>query len=228
MTKPNISTEEIIKRYLLFIISLFVSALGVAITKRGELGVSPISSVANILSYKFEFLTIGSWLIVWNCILIAGQIIILRRNFQPIQLLQFPLSFLFGWFTDFGMWIASFIPVTSYPIQLILVVAGVTILGFGISLSVIANVIMNSGEAFVKAISDSIHREFGNVKIAFDVTCVIASIALSLLFFHFTVVGTREGTIISAFLTGITVKVFCNKLSKPLTLILASDSDSPE
>ena len=60
MTKPNISPEEIIKRYLLFIISLFVSALGVAITKRGELGVSPISSVANILSYKFEFLTIGS------------------------------------------------------------------------------------------------------------------------------------------------------------------------
>lgn len=108
MTKPNISPEEIIKRYLLFIISLFASALGVAITKRGELGVSPISSVANILSYKFEFLTIGSWLIVWNCILIAGQIIILRRNFQPIQLLQVPLSFLFGWFTDFGMWIASF------------------------------------------------------------------------------------------------------------------------
>ena len=170
MTKPNISPEEIIKRYLLFIISLFVSALGVAITKRGELGVSPISSVANILSYKFEFLTIGSWLIVWNCILIAGQIIILRRNFQPIQLLQVPLSFLFGWFTDFGMWIASFIPVTSYPIQLILVVAGVTILGFGISLSVIANVIMNSGEAFVKAISDSIHREFDIVKITFDVT----------------------------------------------------------
>lgn len=34
------SKKEIIKRYVLFIISLFFAALGVAITKRGELGVS--------------------------------------------------------------------------------------------------------------------------------------------------------------------------------------------
>lgn len=39
------SKNEIIKRYVLFVISLFFAALGVAFTKRGELGVSPISSV---------------------------------------------------------------------------------------------------------------------------------------------------------------------------------------
>ena len=44
--KPLISVKELAKRYALFIISLFISALGVAITKKGELGVSPISSVA--------------------------------------------------------------------------------------------------------------------------------------------------------------------------------------
>ena len=41
---------EIAKRYVLFIISLFFAALGVAFTKHGELGVSPISSVANVMS----------------------------------------------------------------------------------------------------------------------------------------------------------------------------------
>lgn len=35
--------KEMLRRYVLFIISLFFSALGVAFTKRGELGVSPIS-----------------------------------------------------------------------------------------------------------------------------------------------------------------------------------------
>ena len=39
-------------------------------------------------------------------------------------------------------------------------------------LSVIANVIMNSGEALVKAISDKSHIEFGYVKVGFDVFCV--------------------------------------------------------
>ena len=36
------SKKETIKRYTLFIISLFFSALGVAVTKHGALGVSPI------------------------------------------------------------------------------------------------------------------------------------------------------------------------------------------
>ena len=148
------SKKEKVKRYVLFIISLFFSALGVAITKHGALGVSPISSVANVFSIKFTTISLGTWLILWNCILIIGQIIILRKDFKIIQLLQIPLSFLFGYFTDFGMWCVSPIVVNSYSVQILFVLIGVIVLGFGISLSVIANVIMNSGEAFVKAISD--------------------------------------------------------------------------
>ena len=214
------SKNEIAKRYILFIISLFFSALGVAFTKHGELGVSPISSVANVMSYRFSSLSLGTWLIIWNCFLIAGQILILRKKFQYIQLLQVPLSFLFGWFTDAGMWIVSFIPINSYPARIAMVVTGIVVLGFGISLSVIANVIMNSGEAFVKAISDTFHREFGNVKIAFDVFCVMFSLVLSLIFFDFSIVGTREGTIISALFTGVVVKFFSSRLREPLEKIL--------
>lgn len=217
MSKP-----EIAKRYILFIISLFFAALGVAFTKHGELGVSPISSVANVLSIRFTFWSMGTWLIIWNCVLIVGQILILRKKFKWIQLLQVPLSFLFGWFTDFGMWVVSFIPVNTYGARILMIIIGIIILGFGISLAVIANVIMNAGEAFVKAISDTTGREFGNIKIAFDVTCVMISIVLSLLFFNFTIVGTREGTIISALLTGVVVKFFSRKLKEPLNKILSS------
>ena len=218
------SKSEIAKRYILFIISLFFSALGVAFTKHGELGVSPISSVANVMSYKFPSLSLGTWLIIWNCMLIVGQIFILRRKFQLIQLLQIPLSFVFGWFTDFGMWLMSFIPVNSYLVRIIMVVIGILVLGFGISLSVIADVIMNSGEAFVKAVSDTLDKDFGNVKIAFDVFYVIIAIALSLLFFDFTIVGTREGTIISALFTGIVVKFFCSSLKAPVNAVLSHKS----
>ncbi len=214
------SKIEITKRYLLFIVSLFFAAIGVAFTKHAELGISPISSVANILSIKYTVFSMGTWLIIWNCVLIAGQIILLRKNFKRIQLLQVPLSFIFGWFTDLGMWMVSSIPVDSYFIRIILVLIGITILGFGISLAVIANVIMNAGEAFVKAISDTTAHEFGNVKIAFDIICVIVSILLSLLFFDFTIVGIREGTIISAFLTGIIVKFFSRRLKNPLNALL--------
>lgn len=218
--------KEIAKRYLLFIISLFFSGLGVAFAKHGEIGVTPISSVANVMSYKFTSISMGTWLIIWNCVLIVGQVVILRKDFQLIQLLQVPLSFLFGWFTDFGMWLVSFIPADLYPVRLLMVFLGIIILGFGISLAVTANVIMNSGEAFVKAVSDKVHKEFGNVKIAFDVCCVLTAILLSLIFFDFKIIGTREGTILSAFLTGLTVKFFIRRIQPPLNRILVGENSS--
>lgn len=212
--------KEITKRYLLFILSLFISAIGVAFTKKPELGVSPMSSVANILSLRFTAISMGNWLFCWNCLLVLGQLLLLRKRFQPIQLLQIPLSFLFGYFTDFGMWCVSFLPTGPYILQLIMVVIGVTLLAMGVTLAVIANVIMNSGEAFVKAISDTTHKEFSNIKIAFDVGCVVLSILLSLLLFKGTILGTREGTLIAAIGTGLLVKVFRPWLSKPLEKLM--------
>ncbi|WP_054742096.1 YczE/YyaS/YitT family protein [Cellulosilyticum ruminicola] len=212
--------KETTKRYILFILSLFFAALGVAITKKGELGVSPVSSTANILSLKYTTLSLGNWLIIWNCILIVGQILILRKKFEWIQLLQIPLSFIFGYFTDFGMWIVAAIEVNTYMMRILMISLGTVVVGFGVSLAVIADVVMNSGEAFVKAISDTINKEFGNIKVIFDVACVTLAIVLSLIFFDFSIQGTREGTIIAALCTGWIVKYFCKLLKSPLTKVL--------
>lgn len=216
------SRKELARRYVLFIISLFFSGLGVAFTKHGELGVSPISSVANVMYIKFPMLSMGNWLIIWNCILIVGQILLLRKKFQLIQLLQIPLSVLFGYFTDFGLFLVRPIPVNSYPARLLMVIIGILILGFGISLSVIVNVIMNSGEAFVKALADNLDKEFGNVKLAFDISCVVIAVVLSLLLFDFKVMGTREGTVITAILTGTVVNIYIRKIRLPIIRILTS------
>lgn len=213
------SKKESIKRYVLCVIGLFFAALGVAITKKGELGVSPISSVANILNIKFPSLSLGNWLILWNCLLIVGQILILRKNFKWIQILQIPLSFLFGYFTDFGTWLIKFVNTDMYAVRLALVVIGTLVLGFGIALTVKADNIMNSGEAFVKAISDTIHKNFGNIKICFDILCVIASVILSFIFFG-RLEGTREGTVIAALCTGLAVKLWVKLLDKKLEKML--------
>lgn len=220
MKSNGMTKSEMLKRYALLLIGSFFSAVGVAVTKHADLGVSPIPSPANVAAEKFDFLSLGSWIIVWNCILIVGQIILLKKKFEPVQLLQIPLSFLFGWFTDFGVWCASFVTVDIYPARLLTVMIGTVIMGFGIALCVIANVVMNSGEAFVKAVADTAHKNFGNVKIAFDIACVIIAVILSLLFFDFKVVGMREGTIISALCTGLVVKLFSKLLSDPVSRLL--------
>ena len=212
--------KELVKRYSLFIISLWFSALGVAITKCGSLGVSCISSVPNVLSLRFTALTIGGWTFVWNTLLVICQILLLRKNFQKIQLLQIPLSFLFGWFTDVAMLLAVRIPVNSYPMQLFMVVLGVVILAFGITLGVIANVVLNAGEGIVKALADVSGKEFGFVKVRFDVVCVILSLVISLVTFGGKIIGVREGTLIAAFLNGTMVKWYSRRLKEPLDRVL--------
>ena len=142
------------------------------------------------MSMRFEVLSLGSWLIVWNCILIAGLL-----------------------------------PVSGYISRLGAVVCGTAILGFGISLSVAANVIMNSGEAFVKAVSDVSGKEFGNVKIIFDISNVTFAAVLSLILFDFKIVGLREGTVIAAVFTGICVKFFTRLFKEKLDRMLSDNTE---
>lgn len=212
------SMKEWVKRYALCIIGLFISAQGVAFSRVGELGVSQVSSVANVLSCKFTFLTMGNWLIAWNCLLILLQILILRKRFQISQLfLQLAVSFLFGYFTDFGVWLYSGIQVSSYFAKLMTVLVGTALVAFGIVFNVVAAAVMNAGESFVRAIQIVTNKDFGMLKIVFDVSCVVASVILSLIFFQGQLIGVREGTIIAAVLTGFLIKLFTKPMRGPLT-----------
>lgn len=217
------STKEFIKRYILFMISLFFSAFGVAVTKYAELGVAPVSSIPNIFFTRIPKISLGTWLIIWNILLLIGQILVLRKDFKIYNFLQLPLSIAFGIFTDFGMWCISFIELPSYFSKIAFVIIGVTIRSFGIALSISADIILNSSEAFVKAVADTTKYKFGLTKVVFDILCVAVSVILSLLMFDFTVVGTREGTLISAVLTGSLVSLFLKIIYKPVNKIVSAN-----
>ncbi len=211
--------KEFIKRLILFTIGLFFSGLGIAFSKHADLGISTVSSIANVLSVKFDFISFGMWSTISNCAFVLGQIIILRKNFKLFQLMQIPMSFLFGIFTDIGLYIVSFIPTPNYAVRMALTIAGIIILAFGIALAVVANVLFNSGEGLVKAISDVSGKDFGKVKVGFDIACVAIAAVLSLIFFG-EIVGIREGTLLAALSTGFIVNFFTKYISKPLNKIL--------
>ena len=98
---------------------------------------------------------------------------------------------------------------------------GDSILGFGVALSVVADVMFNAGEGFVKALSDVTEKNFGNVKIAFDIFSVALSVVLSLALFGGAVAGVREGTLIAALGTGLAVKFFTARPKTPLDRVLS-------
>ena len=72
---------------------------------------------------------------------------------------------------------------------------GCALLGLGVTLQVIGNVVMMSGEGLVNAIAMQWKFNFGYTKIAFDVSLVIIALTLSLIYFG-EIHGIREGTVI--------------------------------
>lgn len=199
-------------KYLIFVSGLFLSALGIAFSKQGDLGMSTVSSAPYVMSLKFTSITFGTWSAIFNILFVIGQIVLLRSSFKPVQLLQIPFSFLFGLFTDFGVWLVSALPTPNYAVRAILVLIGIAVLSLGISLAVVADVMYNSGEGLVKAISDVSGKKFGNIKIAFDLSMVLIAVILSLVFFK-EIRGVREGTIVAALLTGCIVKLISNTIA---------------
>ncbi len=197
-----------LKGYIILMVGTFFMGLGIALTKCSELGVSTVSSVPNVLSIRFTEMSLGTWSTLFNCIMILAQVLILRKDFKAKYLLQIPVSIIFGWCTDFGVWIFSCIPATIYLTRLIFSVAGVVLLGYGIALTAISEKVMNPAEALVKVIADKLNKDFGNTKISFDVFCVALATSMSLVFFNFRIIGVREGTIIAMLGTGICVKFF--------------------
>ena len=88
-----------LKRYLLFLVGLFINALGVSLITKASLGTSPISSIPYVLSLNFKF-TLGNFTIFFSIFLILLQILILRKNFKLENILQIPVSIAFGYFID--------------------------------------------------------------------------------------------------------------------------------
>lgn len=202
---------EKLKRYIVFLIGLFINSLGVSLITKADLGTSPISSIPYVLSLNFPF-TLGQFTIAFSLLLILIQLVILRRNFKAEHLLQIPISILFGYFIDLTMIMLFFVHPQTYLSSVVYLLIGCVILGFGVYTEVLADVAMLPGESFVRAVSSTWKTEFGSTKVAFDVSLAVIAAVLSLLFAH-RLDGVREGTIIAALLVGFIARLFGRRLA---------------
>lgn len=191
---------EKLKRYLSFIVGLFINSLGVSMVTKADLGTSPISSIPYVLSLRFPF-TLGEFTIAFSIFLIILQLIILRKDFKAEQVLQIPVSIAFGYFIDLGMAMLSFVNPQSYLLKITYLLLGCLILGVGVYMEVLADVVMLPGEAFVRAVVQTWKTEFGVSKIVFDVSMTVTAGAMAIVFWE-KLQGVREGTVIAALLVG--------------------------
>ena len=202
---------ETLKRYLIFLVGLFVNSLGVSLITKANLGTSPISSIPYVLSLNFPF-TLGNFTIFFSIFLIVLQLIILRKNFKLEHILQIPVSIIFGYFIDLTMILFSWVNPEAYIMKIVYLLIGCLILGVGVYMEVLADVVMLPGESFVRAIVLTWKTNFGTTKICFDVSMSVIAAVLSFIFAG-SLAGVREGTVIAALLVGFIARLIGKKLA---------------
>lgn len=188
--------------------------MGVAVCVRSMLG----SSVISTLPYVFETagklklgvpeLTIGQYTYIMNAILVVGQIFVLRRKFEPVQLFQLLVGFVFGSLIDLNMIITQWLIPVSLAEKIVSQVIGCTVLGIGIALEVRCGSVTMPGEGFPVAVSAVTGIDFPKVKIVVDTLLVVLAVAFCYVFFgawQWYIVGI--GTLFAMVYVGMVVRI---------------------
>lgn len=181
-------------------------AFGVAFSIKSTFGTTPISSI----SYALNLCTginIGITTFVFNAALIFIQIIILRVQFKPKQLLQFINCFIFSYFTDLTLSIVYSLNIPdNLLINIILIFLSIFLIALGVFIYMPANIAPLPGEGCVESIAIVTGWRFSSIKIVFDTVMVIISVIMCYFFYTTPWGSVNVGTVISAFMVGFTLR----------------------
>lgn len=155
------SLGEHVLRCFVLIVALFIMSLGIALSTKADLGVSPISCTPYVLSLAFP-LTMGTVTILMHLSFVAVQAALLKRQFRPAHLLQIPIAFIFGFLTDFSMWIMAPLEPDGYLWSVILCLFSCVVIGFGVFLQVKADSVLLAGEGMSLAFVKLFKWEYGS------------------------------------------------------------------
>ena len=213
-----IKKEEVISfawQHILLLVSLYVMTFGVAACVRSQLGSSVISTIPYVMASAGKILdyipgwTIGGYTIMMNAIFVVLQILILRKNFEWVQLFQLVIGFFFGMLIDLNMLLTEWMVSENILVNALVQIAGCTILGFGIAMEVKCDSVTMPGEGISIAIQQVTGWSFHKAKIRVDISLVAIAVMLGFLLlgsWKWEIVGI--GTLFAMVYVGITVRLF--------------------
>ena len=194
------------QRVISYFAGLFIFTIAIGLSIRANLGISPVSSVPYTLTVVWG-IEIGIATIIFHIALVIIQILLLRKQFKIRNLLQVPMGIVFGAFTSFSVWLVSFLPSAStIVLSLIYLALSIILVAIGELLYLPPNLVPLASSGFVQAVSVVTGIAFEKIKVISDITMIVGSGAVCLIFIH-NLGSVGIGTVISAALIGTTMGV---------------------
>lgn len=187
-----------VNRWIIYILSINILALGIILNTRTDLGVAAFTSLFYAFS-KVNNISLGTASIILYLILIIVQICLVRKLTITI-FLEIPFSLIFGYIIDFYDSLIKIRCSNLLSAYLLLLIA-IIFVSLGVYFSVSCNLIATPVESTVKTISQVYNLKFSLVKNVFDITMIIMTLLLCLVL-QIPVYGIGMGTVLSALLVG--------------------------
>lgn len=190
------------KRLLRYFVGLFIMTIGIALSVKSDLGVSPVSSIPYTMTVVWG-IEMGLATFLFHIVLVLIQILLLRKRFKSKNLIQLAVGIVFGLFTTLCNYlVVDLIPGTDNMfIRILMLAVSIIVVAIGLYLYVPADVMPLAGEGTMLAVSEVTHFKFSNVKIGFDV--IVSAVSLCTCLAAIGSMGSvGAGTVVSAVLTG--------------------------
>lgn len=206
-------------RLTMYFVGLFIMTIGIALSVKSDLGVSPVSSIPYTMTCVWG-IEMGIATIIFHVFLVLIQFLILRKNFKLKSLLQVAVGIVFGMFTTLCNTLVSFLPSTdNIIIRILMMLLSTVFIALGIFMYLPADIVPLAGEGAMKTISDVTGIEFSKVKIGFDCSMVVISAIVCLIAIKnlgSVGIGTIIAAVLVGFFHGLITKAFGDRRDKLL------------
>ena len=219
----SFDTRKLPVRIILYLVAQVIGATGVVLTIKAGLGVALGSGIPVVINTINPNITIGTVSTIFFAVLVLFQILFLRKDFKPIDLLQFFLALLYGRLVDLMMSALSWLTVEAYPLRLLVLILSIVLQGIGVAIYTSTRLISMPPEGFCLALGHvSSKLDLGKARLVLDTVLLVLTVGLSLIFLK-KIVAIREGSVILWLLTGPAINLFRKLISTRIEKALYGD-----
>lgn len=216
------NTNRPYMKLLFYFSGLMIMTVGVAVSVKSALGVSPISSIP----YTFTLVSgidLGVSTMLFSTLMVVLQILLLRKQYEMIHLLQLPIGIVFGAFLTLSGKMTNLFPDSdSFLLHFILMLISTIIIATGVFLYVSSGLVPLPTEGFVLAVSIVTKKAFSTIKVFYDVSMVLISTVTCLLMLH-SLGSVGIGTIFAALLVGNEVKLLTKLFGRKISSVIGDN-----
>jgi uncharacterized membrane protein YczE len=188
---------------LKLLVAMTVIAFGLSFIVKAQIGQSALTGFVSNIGLIGGW-TQGTLLLILNLLFVGGQWVLLKERFKLIHAFQIGLTFAYSPIVDYfiyGLPLGRLDADAFYGYRLLVLVLGVLIMAFGVSLMMTLDFVMMPYEGFANVLAEKLNKPFGSMRRDTDLLFMVGSVIV-MVSFSLPNTTLREGTLIFALLMG--------------------------